>query len=60
MTSPRNQQRIKAACLELEQALVNFEDDSESHRRAKEESEKIKKIKMTLSEIRKQLDELSS
>ena len=60
MTQHRSQQRIKAACFELEQALENFEDDTESQKRVRQEAEKLKHIKETLSEIKKQLDELSN
>lgn len=51
--------RIKAACAELELAILNFEDDTEPARRAKAEAERLKEIKSRLSEIKKQLDELS-
>jgi hypothetical protein len=51
--------RIQAACRELEQALLNFEDDTEIKARAREEAERIREIKKRLEEIKTQLDQLS-
>ncbi len=55
----RKHQRIKAACLELEAAIENFEDDTEAQRRAHLEAEKIKVIKERLDEIKRQIEEFS-
>ncbi len=52
--------RIQLACAELERAIDNFEDDTETIKRAKKEDERIKEIKSRLLEIKKQLDELSN
>lgn len=59
-TPPSKHQRIKSACIELEMALQNFEDDSEARKNAERETKRIKEIKMCLSEIKKQLDDLSN
>lgn len=52
--------RIKIACLELENAIQNFEDDSEAILKAEKEAQKLQELKKTLSEIKRQLEELSN
>lgn len=65
MTSmPSKHQRIKDACQELEYAIMNFDNEPEarlrSESRAKKEAEKLKEIKLQLSRIKQQLDDLSN
>lgn len=60
MNSTQNKHlRIQAACRELEEALLNFEDDTEIKARAREEAERLREIKKQLEEIKLQLDQLS-
>ncbi|OFZ13424.1 MAG: hypothetical protein A2Z20_08490 [Bdellovibrionales bacterium RBG_16_40_8] len=54
----RKHQRIKTACLELELAFKNFEDNTEAHERARSEAQKIKEIRRQLLIIKRQLDDL--
>jgi len=42
----------------LEQALADFENDSEAEQRAKAEAEKLRALKRQLADIRRQLDAL--
>jgi hypothetical protein len=57
-TNP-SRERIKSACLELELAIADFENDEEAERRAQAEAEKLRALKNQLLEIRRQLDLLS-
>ncbi len=54
-----SQIRIKAACIELEAALADFENNDEADRIAKVEAERLAALRRHLDEIRRQIDELS-
>ena len=54
------QSQIQTACTNLEFALKKFEDNSGADLRMREDSQKIKKIKKTLVEIKEQIDQLST
>lgn len=58
-SSSNKHQRIQTACIELEKAILNFEDDSEAIVKAKREATQLQEIKKTLDEIKKQLEQLS-
>lgn len=51
--------RIRAACLELEAALADFENNDEAERLARVEAERLAALRRHLDEIRRQIDELS-
>lgn len=57
MAKTQSQERIRMACVALEEALTNFEKDDIEGRRRKQEQ--LSRLKAQLETIRNQLDELS-
>ncbi len=57
MAKSKSQERIKLACVALEEALTNFEKEDTEGQRQKQEQ--LSRLKAQLETIRCQLDELS-
>lgn len=57
MAKSKSTERIKLACVALEEALSNFEREDPEARRQKQEQ--LQRLKEQLATIRSQLDDLS-